>query len=89
MVGAVRLDVLKAYMIEYFALGIIVGLVALGLGSLAGYVVVTMVMDMAYTPQWPTMISTILASIVITVGFGLMGTWKTLGAKPMAVLRNE
>jgi putative ABC transport system permease protein len=89
VVGAVRLDVLKAYMIEYFALGIIVGLVALGLGSLAGYVVVTMVMDMAYSPQWPAMISTIVASIVITVGFGLMGTWKTLGAKPMAVLRNE
>lgn len=89
VVGAVRLDVLKAYMVEYFALGIIVGFVALGLGSLAGYIVVTVVMDMTYTPQWPAMISTIVASIIITVGFGLMGTWKTLGAKPMAVLRNE
>lgn len=89
IVGAVRRDILKAYLLEYLMLGLITGLVALALGGVAGYIIVTEVMNMAFTMNLTAMSITVGSSILITVTFGLIGTWSALGAKPMQVLRNQ
>ncbi len=89
IVGAVRMNILKAYIMEYLFLGLITGIVALFLGGVAGYLIVTNVMDMDFTLNTTAMIITIGTSILITVGFGLIGTWQALGAKPMRVLRDS
>ena len=88
ILGAVRKDVLRAFIIEYVILGIITGFVALLLGALAGYVVVDVVMEIDFVLLPQAMIATALASIVITVFFGLVGTWSALGVRPVEILRN-
>ena len=88
VLGAVRRDVLLAYILEYTALGLITGLVALGIGTLSGYLIITAVMDMKYVFLPLTMAQTVLGAVGATVFFGLLGTWKALGAKPIEVLRN-
>ncbi len=35
-----------------------------------------------------TAIGAALAALILTVGFGLIGTWRVLGRKPAPVLRN-
>jgi len=89
ILGAVRMDVLKAYMIEYITLGLITGGVAIGLGTIAGFVVITGVMEFEYAFMPLAMIQTVGASLLLTVVFGLLGTWRALGAKPTEVLRNS
>lgn len=89
VLGAVRLDVLRAYILEYIALGLLTGLVALGLGTIAGYAVVVYAMDMEFAFYPAAMGVTILASVVITLFLGLIGTWSALGARPMQVLREQ
>lgn len=89
ILGARRRDVLRAYVLEYVALGLLTGLVALALGTLAGYAVVVYAMDMEFAFYPAAMAATVLASVVITLLLGLAGTWSALGARPMQVLREQ
>lgn len=89
VLGAVRSDVLRAYILEYVALGLLTGVVALALGTVAGYAVVVYAMEMEFAFYPAAMAVTVLASVVITLFFGLIGTWSALGAKPMQVLREQ
>ena len=87
VLGAVRRDVLRAYLLEYVALGLVTGVIALGLGAVAGWVVVDTVMDMDFVLLPGAMAATVAASIMVTVFFGLLGTWRALSARPAVVLR--
>jgi putative ABC transport system permease protein len=86
VLGAVRRDILKAFVYEYVGLGLITGVVALALGSFIGRFVVIEVMELEFVFLPLPMISTILLSIAVTVIFGLLGTWKALGARPNRIL---
>jgi putative ABC transport system permease protein len=88
VLGAVRQEILLAYILEYMALGLITGFVALGIGTLSGYLIITSVMGMDYEFLPITMMQTVLGAVGATVFFGLLGTWKALGTKPVEVLRN-
>ena len=89
VLGAVRSDVIRAYLLEYLAIGLVTGIVAIMLGSIAGYVVVSVVMDMSFVFLPMSMAGIVFASLILTVGLGLAGTWRALAAKPFQVLRNE
>lgn len=87
VLGATRRDVLRAYLLEYLLLGLVTGLVALGLGFIAGWLLVERTLDIRFIPIPLAMIGTVAASLVLTVSFGLIGTWTALGVRPAAVLR--
>jgi putative ABC transport system permease protein len=89
VVGAVRSQVLKAYMLEYALIGIVTAAIALGLGSLVGYLVVAQAMDMEFTFLPVPMIITVATSLFVTVLFGLGSSFRALSIKPNAVLRTE
>ena len=89
VVGAVRSQILRAYLLEYLAIGMITAIIALFLGSLAGYMVVAQVMDMKFTLLAAPMIITVFASLGVTITFGLMSSIKALGVRPNQVLREE
>ncbi|WND03373.1 FtsX-like permease family protein [Temperatibacter marinus] len=89
VVGAVRSQILKAYILEYLMVGLIVALIALALGGLAGYVVVTQVWQMQFTWLPVPIMITLATSLVVTLGFGLMGSFRALAVSPNSVLRNE
>jgi putative ABC transport system permease protein len=89
VVGAVRAQILKAYLLEYALIGIITAVIALGLGSLVGYLVVAKVMEMSFTFLPVPMIQTVSASLVVTVTFGIASSFRALSIKPNEILRNE
>jgi len=49
--------------------------------------VVSSIMKLPFYFDWTVAITTLVASLVLTVGFGLLGTWRVLGQKAAPVLR--
>jgi len=89
VVGAVRSQILRAYLLEYALIGIVTATIALGLGTLTGWIVVELVMDMEFAFLPMPMIITVTTSLLVTVLFGLGSSFRALSIKPNAVLRTE
>ena len=86
--GATRLRLLSAYTIEYLLLGSATAVFGVISGSLAGWLIVTDLMHLAFTWQpWPALAASV-AAVVVTVALGLAGTFTALGQKPAPILRN-
>lgn len=89
VVGAVRSQILRAYLLEYALIGLVTATIALGLGTLTGWVVVELVMEMEFAFLPVPMIITVATSLFITILFGLGSSFRALSVKPNAVLRAE
>ena len=63
-----------------------VGLLAAG--GAAAWFVLASIMDLNMTLLPGVAVSTVVLALVLTVGFGLIGTWRVLGHKAAPVLRN-
>lgn len=89
VLGATRGDVARAYLAEYAVLGLTAAVVAAGLGTVAGYLVVTRVIG----AEWQFLPGTVIAGaalcLVLAIGIGFAGTWRALGRKVAPVLRHE
>lgn len=88
MLGATRRVLVSAFVIEYAMIGLATALFALFAGGVAGWFVVARIMTLpaAFLPE--VAVSTIGVALVLTVGFGLIGTWRVLGHKAAPVLRD-
>lgn len=89
VVGAVRSQILRAYLLEYALIGLVTATIALFLGTLTGWLVVDMVMELEFTFLPLPMIGTVVVSLLVTVIFGMASSFRALSAKPNAVLRTE
>ncbi len=89
VVGATRGDVLAALAIEHLFLGLSAGVLAVGLGGLLSYFVVTRAMHMDWVFLPGPAIWTVAGGVAATLVLGLSGVRRVLGEKPAAVLRNE
>lgn len=85
--GATRRQLMGAAALEYAGLGLLVALIALGLGGLSGWVVVTQVLKFGWSPDWGVALATVILGALVTLGLGLVGAWRTLGVKVAQVLR--
>ncbi|MCO6184745.1 ABC transporter permease [Rhizobium sp. L1K21] len=85
--GATRRTLMKAFILEYMLLGLSVALFALVAGGLAAYAVTALIMQLpsAFLPT--VAVTTSLVALILTVGTGLLGTWRILGQKAAPVLR--
>ncbi|RTL96124.1 FtsX-like permease family protein [Ancylobacter aquaticus] len=86
--GATRVRLVAAYALEYAALGLVTAVVAVGAGTAAAYVVVVYVMKLGFAWSAGAALGAVAVALVLTVGFGLIGTWRALGQKPARILRN-
>jgi putative ABC transport system permease protein len=87
-VGATRMRLLSAYVLEYLALGLATALFGVAAGSAAAAFVITRVMNLTFA--WlpgPSLLAA-AGAVTATVALGLIGTFSALGQKPAAVLRN-
>jgi putative ABC transport system permease protein len=89
VLGATRIDIARAYLIEYGLLGIVAGALAALLGTVAGYLFQTQVLNGDWTFLPGTVAVTALAGTGITLAFGLFGTLWALGQPAASLLRNE
>lgn len=87
ILGAVRKNIMTAFIFEYMLLGTITGVLALLFGGVASYLIMTEVMDMSFEFYPVAAVLTIVVSLVITLLFGILNTWQALGEKPTTVLR--
>ena len=85
--GATRGTLIAAYIMEYMLLGLATALFALAAGSVAGWYVVVEIMKLKAQFLPDVALKTVVVALVLTVGFGLAGTWRVLGQKPAQVLR--
>ena len=86
--GASRAMLIGTYAIEYAVLGLVTALFGIVAGSLAAYLITTEVMTIPFAFSATAAIGIVGLAIILTVGFGLFGTWRALGEKPAPILRN-
>lgn len=86
--GATRGRLIASFSMEYAILGLVTAAFAVIAGALAASFVLVEIMDANFTFLPVTAFGAALAALVLTVGFGLIGTWQVLGRKPAQVLRN-
>jgi len=88
MLGATRRRLVAAFSIEYALLGLATAVFGLFAGSVAAWFVIEKMMGGTFVLLPFVAIGATAAALLLTVGFGLVGTWKVLGDKPAPVLRN-
>ncbi len=86
--GARRRTLIAAYAIEYAILGLATALLAAGAGGIAAAYVVERVMRFRFEFDPSAALLAAGVAVVLTVAFGLLGTWRALGEKPVKILRN-
>ena len=86
--GATRGRLIASFSLEYAILGLVTAAFAVIAGALAASFVLVEIMNAGFAFLPVTAFGAALAALVLTVGFGLMGTWQVLGRKPAPVLRN-
>ena len=87
--GATRRQVAMIYVMEYAIMGFVTALAAMGLGTLAAWLVMTKIMGASWVWQPWVLIGTALGGMAVTILFGSLGTWRALGAKAAPVLRTD
>jgi putative ABC transport system permease protein len=70
-------------------LGLVTGALAALLGSLAGYLFLTQVMESEWLFLPGPVLATALLGMLITLVLGFAGTWRALGQPAAPLLRNE
>ena len=88
MLGATRKTLMRAFSLEYLILGAATALFALLAGGAAAWFVVSRIMSLPWQILPGVAVATLLTALVLTVGFGLAGTWRILGQNAAPVLRN-
>ena len=89
VLGATRADIGRAYLIEYGLLGLVTGLLAAVLGTVAGYLLQTLVLEGDWVFLPGTVLATAAIGTLITLIFGLAGTLWALSQPAAPLLRNE
>lgn len=85
--GATRGKLVQAFGLEYMLLGIVTAIFGMIAGSGAAWFVLERIMGGEFTFLPSVAFSALLTALVLTVGFGLAGTWRLLGQKAAPVLR--
>jgi putative ABC transport system permease protein len=88
MLGATRAMLIGAFSLEYLMLGAATALFALFAGGVAAWFVIAQIMNLPWQLLPGVAAGTLVTALVLTVGFGLAGTWRILGQKAAPVLRN-
>ena len=89
VLGATRNTVTRAFLIEHGLLGLMAASVAIALGSIAAWAIVVPVMDLHWRFSTMAAFGVAVIAAVITLAFGMAGTWRALGQRAAPLLRNE
>lgn len=88
LLGGSRRQLLAGQAIEYALLAILLATVALLLGTLAGWYVVTRVLELHWAPDPLVIAGTLAASVVTTLSIGVSSSLPALRATPASGLRS-
>ncbi|WP_295803067.1 ABC transporter permease [uncultured Microbulbifer sp.] len=86
--GATRRRLIGAYVLEFALVGAVTAVFALAAGTIAAMIVIEQVMELDFAFLPLVAVGAVGGALVLTVGLGLAGTWRVLGRKPAAYLRD-
>jgi putative ABC transport system permease protein len=86
--GATRLRLLSAYVLEYLTLGVTTAVFGVAAGSAAAAWIIIKLMKLPFVWVPIPLLVAAVAAIAVMVVLGLIGTFTALGQKPARVLRN-
>lgn len=87
--GATRCDILAAFAAEFLLLGLCAGGLSALVGSFAAWGILEGLMDTPFSLHLWGLLATLTVGLLAIMLLGLLGTWKALGQKPAALLREE
>jgi putative ABC transport system permease protein len=87
--GAAKRRIVAAHLIEYLALAACLSFIAAGLGLIAAYLVVKLVMGLSFSLSTKALLQPSLVETIFVVALGAFGTARVLSAKPAGYLRSE
>jgi len=89
VLGATRLRIAGIFAWEFAALGLATAVAALGVGTVAAWLVVRRLMGLEWSFLPAVAVAVSLGAMMLTLAFGLAGTLAALRQRPLALLRNE
>ena len=89
VLGATRGALALAFLVEHGLLGLLTGLLAAALGTLAAWALVTGPLKLSWVLLPAPLIATVTGGLALVLVIGFAGAWRALAAKPAAHLRNE
>ncbi len=87
VLGADRAQVLKMQLAEYALLAGALAIVALGLGTLTAWLVVTQLFEFDWLPDWMEIFAVLGLGLFVVIAFAIGGSLPLLRAKPAQALR--
>ena len=87
VLGANRWQILAMAMAEYAALALVLGLVALALGSLGAWLVVVELFEFDWLPDWGAVLGTLGGGLLAVLAFAVLGSLPLLRVRPARALR--
>ncbi|NBC87959.1 MAG: FtsX-like permease family protein, partial [Alphaproteobacteria bacterium] len=87
VLGASRRQILMMQLAEYGLIAAALALVALGLGSLLGWVVITQLFEFDWLPDWGAVLGVLGLGLAMVLAFAIGGSLPLLRAKPARALR--
>lgn len=89
VLGASRMQVLGAYVIEYGLVGLIAGAAGVGLGYLAAWPIVVRVFEARWSVDWAGVAALLGGASAIAAAGGLLASFQALSKRPAPALRSE
>ncbi|MBX3483443.1 FtsX-like permease family protein, partial [Phenylobacterium sp.] len=89
VLGASRLQVLSAYVIEYGLVGVIAGAAGVGLGYAAAWPVVVKVFEATWSIDWAGVAALLAGASALAAAGGLLASFQALSKRPAPALRSE
>lgn len=87
--GATRTLIAGSFATEYALMGAVAGLIGTILASGLSWGVLYFVFDLPWTLQPMVLVSSLLFTVMLTLGVGFLSTFRILGQRPLAILRHE
>jgi putative ABC transport system permease protein len=87
VLGATRRQLLSAQAIEYGVLAAVLGTVALTLGGLAAWAILTQIFEFGFRPDWAIVGGVLVGGAIGTLAIGLAGSLPLLRVRPNQALR--
>ena len=89
VLGVRRRDVVLIHAAEFALLGIVTGVIAAGAGTVTAWGVTTWVLEQDWVFLPGAAAGAAGFCVLLTLGLGLLGTWRALGEPASPHLRNE
>ena len=89
VLGVRRREIVLIHALEFGLLGLVTGAIAAAAGTVTAWAVVTQFFEQEWIFLPGTVAATAVLCVLLTLGLGLLGTWRTLGESLSPYLRNE